>query len=65
MKLMPGAVLLYLVTSSSSHTVSCVYRKLLISDINDLRARQLEEKSSGAGQTDVKDDPVVLKLKLA
>ena len=43
----------------------CVCRKLLISDINDLRARQLEEKTASSTQGDEKEDPVVLKLKLA
>lgn len=42
-----------------------VCRKLLISDINDLRARQLEEKAASSSQGDEKEDPVVLKLKLA
>ena len=43
----------------------CVCRRLLISDINDLRARQLEEKAASSTQGDEKEDPVVLKLKLA
>jgi hypothetical protein len=40
-------------------------RKLLISDINDLRARQQEMKTASSTQGEEKEDPVVLKLKLA
>jgi len=38
-------------------------RKLLISDYNDLKYRQQEQKSEEGGQEE-REDPVVLKLKL-
>ena len=39
-------------------------RKILISDYNDLKYRQQEQKSEEAGPEE-REDPVVLKLKLA
>lgn len=39
------------------------HRKLLISDYNDLKARQQEQQSEE--ETQEKEDPTILKLKLA
>ena len=39
-------------------------RKMLVSDYNDLKYRQQEQKSEETG-TEEREDPVVLKLKLA
>ena len=41
----------------------CVVRKLLISDYNDLKARQQEQQTEE--ETQEKEDPTILKLKLA
>lgn len=40
-----------------------MFRKLLISDYNDLKYRQQEQKLEEGGQEE-REDPVVLKLKL-
>jgi len=40
-----------------------MFRKLLISDYNDLKYHQQEQKSEEGGQEE-REDPVVLKLKL-
>ena len=41
----------------------CCVRKLLISDYNDLKARQQEQQTEE--ETQEKEDPTILKLKLA
>ncbi len=40
-------------------------RKLLISDYNDLKFRQEEQKGEESGGQEEREDPVLLKLKLA
>lgn len=39
-------------------------RKILVSEFNDLKFRQQEQKSEDDGNADQGEDPVVLKLKL-
>ena len=43
----------------------CDARKILISEYNDLKFRQQEQKTEDDGNVDEREDPVVLKLKLA
>ena len=40
-------------------------RKLLIADYNDLKFRQQEQKGEEGGAQEEREDPVLLKLKLA
>lgn len=42
----------------------CDARKMLVSEYNDLKFRQQEQKTEDDGNADEREDPVVLKLKL-
>lgn len=47
------------------HRFEADARKLLISDFNDLKFRQQEQKGEEGGAEEQREDPVLLKLKLA
>ena len=60
MKLMQGSTLGSMMHWLVAAPVYC--RKLLISDINDLKFRQQEQKAEDSSEE--REDPVILKLKL-
>lgn len=46
------------------HRYEADARKLLVSDYNDLKFRQVEQKGEEGGAPEEREDPVLLKLKL-